>query len=113
MKGMIVMTFEQNFEKLKELFIQYDVSDYKGKLAYQFNIKGEGEGTFYAEVKDGVMSVEPFDYNDRDAMFTATYDVFHSVASGESDPVKLFFIGKLKVEGSIEKALEIQKIIKR
>lgn len=106
------MTFNECFTNLKEIFGKSDVSNYNGKLAYQFNIKGEGEGTFYAEIKDGKLSIEPYEYNDRDAVFTAAYEVFLAVVKGEADPVKLFFTGKLKVDGSIEKALEIQKFIK-
>lgn len=106
------MTFEQNFESLKELFEQCDVSGYEGNIAYQFNIKGDGEGTFYAELKDGVLKIEPYDYHDRDAEFTASYEIFIAVIKGEADPVKLYLTGKLKVNGSIEKALLIQKFIK-
>ena len=47
-----------------------DVSDIQEHLAYQFNITGEAEGIFYAEVKEGKLYVEPYEYFDRDAMFT-------------------------------------------
>ena len=42
-----------------------DVSDIHEHLAYQFNITGEAEGIFYAEVKDGKLFVEPYEYFDR------------------------------------------------
>ncbi len=105
------MSFEQNFNNLKEIFMKSDVIGYNGKLAYQFNITGDGDGTFYTEIKDGKLIIEPFGYDDRDAGFTASYDTFLSIAKGEADPIKLFLTGKLKVDGSIEKALEIKKFI--
>ena len=52
------MTYEEILDKVKELIGSADVSDIKEHLAYQFNITGEGEGAFYAEVKDGKLYVE-------------------------------------------------------
>lgn len=48
------MTYEQLFRTIKEMFMKADVSNVSEHLAFQFNITGEGEGAFYAEVKDGV-----------------------------------------------------------
>ena len=39
-------------------------------LHNQFNVTGEAEGIFYAEVKEGKLYVEPYEYYDRDAIFT-------------------------------------------
>ena len=60
------MTFQEIFKKVKEYFINTDVSRVKGHMAFQFNIIGEGSGIFYAEIKDGRLYIEPYDYNDRD-----------------------------------------------
>ena len=35
--------------------------------AVEFNVYGEGEGAFYIEIKDGKVSLEPYEYYDRDA----------------------------------------------
>ena len=80
-------------------------------LAFQFNITGEGEGAFYAEVKDGVLYVEPYEYYDRDAIFICSADTLLKLASGKLDPIFAFTVGKLKVEGSLEKAMMLQKFI--
>ena len=47
------MTYADMFSKVKGLFMESDVSDISEHLAFQFNITGEAEGIFYAEVKDG------------------------------------------------------------
>lgn len=106
------MTYEEVFEKFKNMFQEADVSNIKEHLAYQFNITGEGAGVFYAEVKDGRLSIEPYEYNDRDAVFVCSADNLFKIISGELDPVKAFTFGKLKVEGSIEKALKIKELMK-
>lgn len=111
--GFNQMTYESVFEEIKKIFMCADVSGIKEHLAYQFNITGEAEGIFYAEVSEGTLSVEPYDYQDRDAMFICTADTLLGIAKGKLDPVAAFTLGKLKVEGSIEKALLIQKFLKK
>ena len=64
------MDFWSIFNEVKETFMQSDVSDYRGHLALQVNMTGEGEGKFYAELSDGVLKVEPYEYFDRDVLFT-------------------------------------------
>ena len=93
------------------MFSKADVSGIKEHLAFQFNITGEGEGAFYAEVKDGVLSIEPYEYYDRDAIFICSADTLLKIAAGKLDPVFAFTTGKLKVEGSLDKALELQKFL--
>ena len=99
------MTYEELFQKVKDMFSKADVSGIKEHLAFQFNITGEGEGAFYAEVKDGVLSIEPYEYYDRDAIFICSADTLLKIAAGKLDPVFAFTTGKLKVEGSLGKAL--------
>ncbi|MCI8371724.1 MAG: SCP2 sterol-binding domain-containing protein [Lachnospiraceae bacterium] len=104
------MTFEEFFKEVKERFMDADVSQVTEHLAFQFNITGEAEGIFYAEVKDGTLSVEPYEYYDRDAIFICSADTLRKIADGKTDPVKAFTFGKLKVQGSIEKALKLKSL---
>ncbi len=106
------MIFQEVFNTVTELMKDADVSTIEGKLAFQFNITGEEGGTFYAEVKDKQLSIEPYDYHDRDALFIAKPEVFLAILSGKQDPVVAFTLGKLKIEGSLEKALLLKSIIK-
>ena len=105
------MTYADFFAEIKGKFMEADVSDIHEHLAYQFNIKGEAGGIFYVEVKDGVLHVEPYEYYDRDAMFTAKAETFLKIASGKLDPVVAVTLQKLKVEGDIGKALRLKELI--
>ena len=105
------MTYEEFFKKVKEAFADADVSGMTEHLAYQFNITGEAEGIFYVEVKEGKLYVEPYDYHDRDAGFTCTPDTLRKLIDGKLDPVAAFTMRKLKVDGSIEKALRLKDLI--
>lgn len=105
------MTYEEIFSKTKELVLSKDASNLTGHIAVQINIVGEGSGAFYIELKDGVVSVEPYEYYDRDCCFIVSGKDFLSICSGSLNPVTAFSMGKLKIDGSIEKALEFAKIV--
>ena len=106
------MTYSEFFYDIKSRFMEADVSDIHEHLAFQFNVVNpDCGGIFYVEVKDGKLYVEPYEYFDRDAMFIADPDTFIRIADGKSDPVVEFTLQKLKVEGSIEKALRLKEII--
>ena len=105
------MKYADMFARVKGMFIQADVSDITEHLAYQFNITGEAEGIFYVEVKEGELYVEPYEYFDRDAIFTCSAETLFKLAEGKTDPILAFTTGKLKVEGNIDKALRLKEII--
>lgn len=106
------MTYADFFYEIKSRFMGADLRDITEHLAFQFNIVDEeAGGIFYVEVKDGELHVEPYEYYDRDAMFTATPDTFMKIAEGKIDPVWAFTVQKLKVEGNIDKALRLKDII--
>lgn len=60
------MTYEEIFERSKERLLKAKVKDVKDFIAVQFNIVGEGQGSFYAVIFDGKMDVQPYDYKDND-----------------------------------------------
>lgn len=107
------MTYQELVSEIREIFMQADVSGIKNHIAYQFNIEGEAEGAFYAEVADGKLSIEPFEYYDRDVLFTTTADTLLKIAAGKMDAIAAFTMGKLKVEGDFDKALILQSFTRQ
>ena len=105
------MTYEEVFSKSKEIIMASDVSGIEGHLAVEVDIVGEGEGAFYIELLDGALYVEPYEYYDNDCKFIVSANDFLKMADGSLDSVFAFTTGRLKVEGSIDKALEFQKIV--
>lgn len=105
------MTYEEIVAKAKEELGSADVSNYEGHLALQINITGEGHGAFYAEIREGKLYIEPFEYYDNDAVLTADGSDIISLFSGALDPAAAFESGKLTVTGDIAKVLSIQPII--
>lgn len=107
------MTFQEFFKMVKETLMQADASGISEHLAYQFNITGEAEGIFYVEVKDGKLYVEPYEYYDRDAIFTCKAETLIKIASESLDPIVAVTLQKLKVQGNIDKALKFKDILKK
>ena len=105
------MTYEEIVASAKEILEPKDVSKFPGHLAVQIDVTGEGEGAFYVELKEGALHVEPYEYIDRDCKLIASADTLTNLISGKLDAVLAFTTGKLKVEGSIDKALEFQKLL--
>ena len=105
------MTYAEFFSEVKSKFMEADVSGITEHLAYQFNIVGDAEGIFFFFLKDDAIYVEPYEYFDRDAMFTGKAETFMKIASGKLDPVLAVTLQKLKVEGDIGKALRLKEFI--
>lgn len=106
------MTYAELFSAIKNELIQADVSDIKEHLAWQFNVTGEASGIFYIEIKNGNVSIEPYEYYDRDVIFIADADTFLNIANGTLDPIKAVTKKKLRFEGDTNKALRLNDLIK-
>ena len=105
------MDFHEFFNRVRKKFIDTDVSSIDGKLAIQINLTGEAAGAFYIEVKDKKLSIEPYTYNDRDVAITISDTNFKKLMDRKADPVLLFTLGKLRVEGDPGRALELKRFL--
>ena len=105
------MTYAEFFSEMKGKFMEADVSNIQEHLAFQFNITGEAGGIFYIEIKNGELHVEPYEYYDRDAMFTCSADTLKKLESVKLDPILAVTLQKLKVEGNIDKALRFKELL--
>lgn len=104
------MTYNEIVDMVRDRLKDVDTSN-SGFLAIQVNITEEGAGAFYVEIKDGKLSVEPYEYYDRQALITMKSKNFIKLLEGKLDPVAAFTLGKLKIDGSIEKVLEFSKLL--
>ena len=105
------MTFNELVAKVKGMAEKVDASG-TDFLAVQVNIEGKDSGVFYVEAKDGKVSVEPYEYHDRNCAITMKMDNFNKLIDGKLDPIIAFTTGKLKVDGDAGKALEFSKLLK-
>lgn len=106
------MNLQEFLTKVRTIAEKIDVSDV-GFLAVQINLKDLDPGTFYIEVKEHRISIEPYEYNDRSCALTLSSENFNKLIDGKLDPVAAFTLGKLKVDGDVGKALEFSNLLKK
>ncbi len=104
------MTYEKIFADLKKKMLKADVKKLEGQFAFQFCIEGDGEGTFYFELKNGALAVEPYDYKDCTATFKATAATFKALVEGKLSASDALAKGDLKVEGNEASCADIFNI---
>lgn len=111
-RGIHKMTFEQAFLKIKEKF---DKADAKGIDDFAIQVTFTDEdcgGTFYAEVKDGKLSVEPYDYYDNNAVLNISKSALLAVLAGRMSLDKAVANGDAYVQGDAGKIADWKKTIK-
>ena len=106
------MTVEQLIGKVYNRLKDKDFSGTQGKLAIQVNLSGKITGVFYIEILDGVLSVMPYEYKDRDAEIAVTMTNFDKILTGKLNPPVAFAEGKLKIEGNVDKVMTLAELLK-
>lgn len=96
------MTYQEIFSAAKACFEQANTRNIHQDFAFQFNIIGEGEGIFYVEFRAGKLSIEPYDYHDRDVIFTCDAPTLLALGTGKIEPVEAMANGELCVDGDYE-----------
>ncbi|MCL1823998.1 MAG: SCP2 sterol-binding domain-containing protein [Oscillospiraceae bacterium] len=105
------VSLESILQELKEKTANYNANAYNGFLAVQVTLTDINK-VFYVEVKDGKLSIEPFDYRDRQANLMISSANFVKMINGKLNSVTAFLTGKLKIDGDIEKAKEMSGLFK-
>ena len=106
------MSYEEIVKKAKQAAKKLDVKAIEEHIAVQFDIVGDGEGAFYVEVKDGAVSVEPYEYYDNDGKVTASADVILALLSGKLSAEEALAQGSVSVEGDGGKVMMLANALK-
>jgi hypothetical protein len=107
------MTFEQAFLKIKEKFNNADASK-TSDFAIQITFTDEDcGGTFYAEVKDGKLAVEPYDYYDNDTVLDISKSALLALIAGRTSLDKAIADGEASVKGDASKIADLKNTIKK
>ena len=75
---------------------------FKDLVAVHFNLLDSSEN-MYIEVKDGVLSVMPYEYIDKQATVTASSEILDKVFSGALSMDEAIANGYVQVEGDVAK----------
>ncbi|MCL2086737.1 MAG: SCP2 sterol-binding domain-containing protein [Oscillospiraceae bacterium] len=106
------MTLEKIIAEIKEKTVNFDGSNYGGFLAIQVTLSDLNQ-VFYVEIKDGKLSVEPYEYHDRQANLIISSANFVKLINNKLNSVLAFTTGLLKIEGDIGKATELAGLFKK
>lgn len=79
-------------------------------VAVHFNLLDVSEN-MYIEVKDGVLSIMPYEYNDRQASVTASTETLEKIFTGAISMDEAINAGYVKVEGDCAKFKALQVLI--
>lgn len=106
------MTYQTAFNKLKEKFNNVDSSKLND-MAIQFTLTNEDcGGTFYAQARNGVLNVEPYDYKDNDAVVDVTREALTKILDSKLTIEKAIENGDLTVKGDLAKIKAVTDAIK-
>ncbi len=104
------MTYEELVRHAREAFENADARNIFEHIAIQVNVTGEGSGIFYIECAERAISVEPYDYYDRDALVTLSSDTVIALAEGKLKYKEAVDKGLVKVEGDLEKVRKLAAV---
>lgn len=82
----------------------------EGRAAVDIKLYGSFEDHMYIEVKDGKVSVEPYDYIERDLEAAVPVDVALAIADGKTTIKEAVENGSLYVFGNVQFALKFAKL---
>lgn len=107
------MTVVQMTEKIKTKLSDKNFTGMEGKLAVQVNLTGKVGGVFYIEILNGVLSVMPYEYIDRDAEVSLTITNLDKIVSGKLSASVAIAEHKMKVKGNVDKVLLVDTLMRR
>ncbi len=82
----------------------------KELIAVHFNLLDVSEN-MYIEIKDGVLSVMPYEYNDNQAVVTASTEILDKLFSGALSMDEAISAGYVKIKGDAEKFKALAALI--
>ena len=101
------MTFFEMFDAAKAGLKNADVSGLNGHVAIQIEVTEDGCGIFYAEVTDGVLNVQPYDYRDNTAAVTLPHSTLFALLRRETTLPEAVTQEKAFVQGCMESAAQL------
>ncbi len=103
-----VSTVKEYFETLPARFVAKAA---KGlKAVFQFELAGDGGGTYHVTVDDGTMAVQEGPSPTPSATLRMSAENYVKMANGELNGAMAFMKGQLKVTGNVMLAQKMQAI---
>lgn len=85
------------------------ISTFKG--TYQFDLGGEGGGTYHASFENGSYDIGEGAIENPGCTVTMSAADFQAMVAGKLNPTAAFMSGKLKIKGDMGLAMKLQQLI--
>lgn len=95
------------FDAAKAGLKNADVSGLNGHIAIQIEVTEDGCGIFYAEITDGVLNVQPYDYRDNTVAVTLPHSTLFALLRRETTLPEAVAQEKAFVQGCMESAAQL------
>lgn len=79
--------------------------------SYQFNLTGEGGGTYHATFENGTYDIGEGPAAAAKCTVTMSSNDFIALVSGKLNPTTAFMTGKLKIAGDMSLAMKLQSVL--
>ncbi len=107
-----VNSCQEYFDTLGNRFVEAKAPKAGQTLTYQYDLEGEGGGTWWVQVTSEGPTVSTESPGGKiDVTYTMGASEYVQLANGDIDGRKAFMTRKLKVKGSIPKAQKMNKFL--
>jgi putative sterol carrier protein len=101
-------------EIFKQMPTQFNADAAKGmNSVIQFNLTGDGGGTYHVAIKDGACSVAEGAHASPNMTMTMAAQDYVDMITGKLNGQMAFMSGKLKIAGDMSLAMKMQTLFKR
>lgn len=106
-------TMEEAFQKIEEV-LNKEPGPIQGiQAVYQYDLSGEGGGTFQLHLSDGKAKVEKGEVATADCTLQMSVDDFRDLLLGNLNGTAAFMSGKLKVKGNLGLAMKLENVLRQ
>lgn len=105
------MSVQEIITQLKERIAANPSKIATVKASYQFNLTGEGGGTYHAVFENGTADIGEGPAAAPGCTVTISAADFVNLAAGKLNPTTAFMTGKLKIAGDMSLAMKLATIL--
>lgn len=104
-----VASLQEYFQTVHDRFLANEATGVNA--VYQFDLAGDGGGSWYIEITDGALAVHEGQHPKPNTSYKMAADQYLKLVNGELNGRMAVLTGKLKVTGSIPSAYKMQKFL--
>lgn len=97
------MDFNDFVEKVRMIYENADARSVFEHVALQINLEGDTDGIFYVEVANRRVSVEPYEYYDKDGIVTTDINTLLDIMEHKYNFQEAIKRKSMKIDGNLNK----------